>query len=479
MPDKQPDPAPGETPGATPPAAETPPAIEQTDITNLALNRLGYELENELPPEAPAAAPEPTPEGEAAPAADPDAPAAAGETPAEVPAAEAPPVATPPAAPVVVAKAKKKLPAPPVPAAPTAAEIIKGVTDALRAPAPAAAAPTPTAPVEPELNDIDKADLELARYAAEAMPEKYKGFDAKVLQFVKERDAKIQEILAEDGTFDPNGDAYQKFIRERRPVYQGADRTRLTERRIKDEATKEADARIAASEKKYERQLRRLEATPKILAEVNRSTEELLAIEDEAVKAFKEDPTKAADINPFEAPIIATAANDVRAMTEEYLKIANDLVEPDAANPVHVGVSNLVRKQGEILDQMPESQRLAKDGRVYVSRETFAKLPAAERGRFATFDDAQVVVLIREFGKQVVNARLKDVRARLEKAGYKRQAATVAPVGAVKTTPAAPAQRPANAPKATSTPATAAPQKPVVRSSSPHLKALGMTDPGD
>lgn len=459
-----------------PPAAETPPpAPAPVDITNLALSRLGYKIANELPPEPPAEPvvepPVETPPPAEAPAGETTPPAAPAESSPQ--GDVTPPVAPPAEPPAPVARVKKKTPAPPPPPPPTAEEIVKGVTDALRPPTP----PPPAAPEEPVLTDFDREELELAKFAAQTMPDKYKGQDAKVLQFVKERDAKIQEIIKEEGTFDPQSEAYQKFMRERRPQYQGLDRTKLDRARVRAEVVKEAEIKLAELEKRQERNIRRLEVSPVIHREAGESEKAVLELDDDAVKTYKADPQKALDTDPIEAPIIHAATQDVRVMTEEYLRIANDLVEPSKDNPIHVGLSELVQKQGELLDAMPVEQRTGPDGRVYVSRAAFAKLNAADKARYRTFDDGQVLVLIREFGKNVVTQRLKQERARLEKAGYKRVPATPAPTGAATppaTPPSAVPPKPTNAPKASSTPAGAPPAKPAGKTVPAHLKALGI-----
>lgn len=475
------------TPAATTPApaAETPPAPTEKDLTNLALSRLGYALENELPPEDPnKGAGDPAAEAAADPAAAATPPAEGGEAtpPAGDPAAAPAAPAAPPAAPAApVEKVKIKPKAAPAPAAPTIKDIVAGVTEALRAnqpPAPAAAA-APAAPVvdEPELNPLDKEELELAKFAAEVMPDKYKGFDAKVASYFKARDAEVAAIIKEEGEFDPNSERFQKFLREKRPNYHGVDRRRIETERIVRAAEAKAEAKIQAREREMDLKLRRLEVGPTIVRETAESAEAVLSIEDDVVKAVKADPVKAREELPFEAPIVESVANDVRTMTEEYLKIANGLVEPSADNPVHVGLSDLVKRQGELLDAMPQEQRVAPDGRVYISRASFVKLPEAERARYRTFDDAQVVTLIREFGKNAVATQLKAVRTRLEKSGYKKVAPTPAPSGAAPAAPAAPATppKPTTAPKAGSAP-TSPPAAPKPKQAAPHLKALGVTD---
>jgi hypothetical protein len=474
-PEATPAPAATEQPAAAAqPSTETKPA----DVTRLALQRLGYAVEDELPPE------ETPPAGDATP---PDGnPPAKGAPPAEgtppaggevTPPAPAAPEQKPPT-PRIKPKVK-----PAAPAAPTTADIVKSVVEAMNQTKQPPAAAAPATPQEPELSDFDREEYELARFAAEAMPEKYKGFDAKVLSFVKRRDEEIKAIIAEDGEFDPQSERYQKFIRENRPTFQGADRQRLMREQVKREVMSEADRKIQEREQQLDRKIRHLETAPVIRQEVQAAAESVLTLDDDAVKEFKADPKKAADDNPIEAPIIERAVQDVTAMTEEYLKISNGLIDPDPKNEIHVALSALMEHQGKLLDSMPEEQRTASDGRVFISVERYLELkerkdPALKQYR--TIDAKLGVGLIREFGKNVVQTRLKETRERLARAGFKREkAAPATPAAPAGAAPApAPAAAPAKpAPKATVTPAAAPPSKPAGKTdAAPHLKVLGISD---
>lgn len=473
---------PVETPAAEPvtppvetPAVETPaPVAEPADITNLALSRLGYALEDELPAEAPVEPAETPAEGEA-PAAETPTPAE-GEAAAPAPASEE--------APAEVRKVKKKVAAPaPAPAPPTAKDIIDGVTAAMRA-TTTPAAPAAVTPDDPAaaLTDFDREEYELARFAEEAMPEKYKGHAAKVIAFAKARDEKIRTIIEKEGEFDANSEEYTEFVRKAKPAFQGADRNRLMREQIERNAAAKAEAKFAEREQRLERKLRAIESTPVIERTVNTVAEQVLAVEDEAVKEFKADPAKAVESNPVEAPIIESVLKDVRDLTSEYLKIAHELTDPDPKNPIHVGLSTFVREQGKRIDALPVEQRTRQDGRVYISRERMialrrAKDPSVEN--YCELSDNQVVDLIRDLGKTALTTRLTDARTRLEKAGFKRTPVAAAPVGAA---PAAVPPKPAvvrpAAPKSVAPPSAARPATPASKSTSaPHLKSMGFSDP--
>lgn len=483
--DQDPNPATKETPETTAtPAVETPP--EELDVTATALKRLGFVLDDELPPdETPPETPEGDGEGEGTGDANPPG---SDDTPPENP-EETPTAPETPAAEEPRKTVKRKAP-PPAPL--SAADIARAVAEALGnkgKPEEEVRKPIVADPEE-SLPEYDREELSLARFAAEVMPDKYKGMDQKYLSYLQKRDAKIAEIIKEEGEFDPQSEDFQKFVREHRPNFQGTDRQKVIKEQVKRETLSEADKRLQEREKKWERKIRELEVGPTIPKKLNEVQEYMLDLDDEAVKQFKSDPAKAADNNPIETPLIEGAVRDVAEMTKEYLRVANGLTDPSDDNPVHGALANFISHQGKLLDAIPEDKRVRADGRILVSRERMHQLVQSKSPQVAsycTFDDDMVVDMLREFGKQSIKTRLAETRARLEKAGFKRTVAapvnTPAPTGAeAAAKPAAPVAqkpKPPQPPKAGASPTPPPPVKGGTKTVAPHLKALGITSDVD
>jgi hypothetical protein len=363
-----------------------------------------------------------------APAA--DAPAEKKETPAAAPAAEAKPAeekkgeATPaaptadPAARVTERLRKVKAEdAPPPAPAPTAEEIAKATLDETER-RRAAAAPKD----EPALNPEDQQDLELAAYAATKKPDRYAAMPDQLRGYFKKRDellaAKAQELGGADTpefTEFLGSEEYKRFVRGNRPGYQRGDHAELRTARIEDAALEKANAKIAEAEAKLKREIAEVKLAPVIEKTVNAAVGSLLAVDDEAVKLYAENPEKALQERPREARIVEQTATGLAAATNEFLRYYNGLVEYDGKNRLHQFIGGFVDKQGELLDRMPEAER-TRDGVVLVSPGKFAELhKAGKTAGFATFSDRDIVTMLEKFTADELGKQLKGIRDEVEK----------------------------------------------------------------
>lgn len=459
---------PGNQPEPTPPSDGVIDAAasqkKDDDILSTGLARLGYSLGDELPVDPPATeppeTPAETPEVPETPAA--TEPAAPAETPAETP-------AEPPPEPEPERRPKRKV----KPPQPSVDEIVNRAVDRIKqATVPPATPPAPP-PVDDlaSLSDVDREEVELARFAAKAMPGKYGDMERKIRDFVDSRNKKVAEIIRENGEFDPNDEEYRKWVGSVRPNYSGADRNKLITERIKHETEESFERKYAEREKKLQREIKKVEAAPVIASAARETYQEIVGIDDDVAKAVAADPAKAIENNPFEAPTVLKNAQDTTKMVEEYMRISSGIIDADAQNPIHVGLDHLIAAQGRKLDAMPQDKRVAPDGRVWVSRDAYFKMREANDpnlSSYRTFEDRDVVTLIREFGKSVTVRQLSDIREKLAKSGYKREPSAAAPSGAPKAVvpPVAPA-----APKKPTAPKAASP------ASSPSIGAPGEASP--
>lgn len=462
MPTTQPETIPAEELPVEELPAEEVIVTPEPDMTELALRRLGYSVAAELPEEDELVV-------------DPELPPEEAEV-----AAELPPEELPPEAPVVRAK-RRAVPAV-VPQA-SNQDIIKGLTEALRqsrdTPAPAVAAAAQTIAL-PKLNEYDADEVELAEFAAKTMPDKYAGAGSKALEYINKRDRKISEIIKEEGEFDPNSDDYRAFVTQNRPVISVGDRSKLTRERIKQEVMAEATRHFDEKQKEIDRKIRQIESTPKIKHALSESMKTALSVDDDAVKAYLEDPNKSMEDNPFETPVIMHVEKEAQSMTSEFLNIASGLIDPDSSNPLHVKLNEFIENQGKLIDAAPEERRVTSDGKVLVSRSQYARLSAEgspNLGRYTPLSDSQVTTLMGEYHKNLLSGYLKTNRDRLTKAGYQRAAkappAAVTPQKVVAAAPVGATNKPKVAPRAVAAPRSA-PAAPASSSgSAPHLKALG------
>lgn len=334
---------------------------------------------------------------------------------------------------------------------------------------PQKAETTPTTTTTPAVDDsalqpVDREELDIMRYAAEVEPEKFKALPDQYISFVRARDAFVAKKVAEDGQFDPTSDDFKQFIDKNRPTLARQERRRLETKRIEDAALSKARAEIAKESTELRRQLTEIRMTPVINGAVQQVRDVVLSLDDEVVKKFKADPAKALDEHPLEAPVIQQTVQEVSAMTQEYLKIAEGIVTPDPEkNPTHNMLSGFLANQFRLLDSLPEDQR-TKDGKLIVSPQKLAELQKAKSqmaARCRVFTDAEVLAMIEAGGQLRIQKSFEDIRSKVAKSGFVKKAAP-APTTAAAQTSATTAAKPATqqAPKAISTPKGSAPAAP-------------------
>lgn len=368
---------------------------------------------------------------------------------------------------------------------PVTREELKELIERIGQPKTETAQPQQQQTQEPQLPAPDREEFEFARYAAQAEPEKYKDLPEKFVAFVRARDEFVAQQIKENGEFDPNSDEFKQFVERNRPTFQRGDRKRLEVQRIKDEAKAEFRGEFEKEKRALERKVMAIEATPVIQQAARAVVDAVLAIEDDAVKAFKADPKKALDENPLEAPIIAQTVREAGEMAEEYLKLSRGLADPDLEkNPTHQRLDAFIAHQGKLLDAEPEAKRTMPDGKILVSPARMAEMVAKKNplaSRYTTFTDEQIVAMIQEGGKNKITHQLQNTRKLVEKAGFVRkqaaaptqqqtqQAAAAAQTSAQQ---AAPAQQ-QSAPKAVASVKAAPPASASKGGTPSHMKALG------
>lgn len=331
------------------------------------------------------------------------------------------------------------------------------------APEPTASAPaaasTPVATEKPATDDLldeERERYELAKFAASKYPEKYKGLDEKFLKFYKDHKEYLEKTRKEnpEATFDEH--EYQAWLAKNQPKLSPSE-VRLLER---EQITEVAAARSREEVLQVKEELFRRDEEPKVKREadnfyvgvVNESMPaEVAALVkekglDEARKKFPIE-LEAVDL------ISKTAADDI----EEYLRLTRINPETrrpirayDKSNPQHVRVLKLVN---EICDSFKESGTgLIKDGKSFLTREEYFRLPPERRAAHWTFDNAEIVRRAQGIAKATVGHLIKQRRQEWEERarayGYERPSAAPGgpPAGpAASSAPAAPRPSPSPA----------------------------------
>jgi hypothetical protein len=438
------------TPVATPPAAAPDAAPENM------MKILGYYVEpaeqEKLPnPEGGEdPAPDPTPDPAPDPAAD-QAP-----EPSADPAADPAPEGEPAPTPAPPANRARKLPADDEPAL-TRQELDDAVRKAVQSTKPATEDPLAK---YGKLAPNERRALELAEFAAKQMPDRYADMLDRELEFIGKNRAKIAEITEANGSFDPNDESYQEFIRRARPGYQPGDREELVITRAEIRGAERAREEIRPQLEEHRRQLNEVKAAPLIKETLSAVEVDVFSVLDKPIaEALKANPGLAAKNFGVEAPLAMIIVEETKNNVREYLAISKGVREYDRGDSTHRLLLDFVKKQGSILDTVPEEKR-TRNGKLLVSREAFAKIPENRRGNVVTFTDMDVVDMLTAAGKNYLKGAITAERTRLENAGYKKVGSPAVAATPKTTVPAEPKAAVLTPPKPAAAPKPALPSAP-------------------
>lgn len=344
------------------------------------------------------------------------------------------------------------------------------------APAPT---PTPTPPPAPkaepsdsdfekELVDEERAQLEDARNAEKYLGEKYKGFGAKMVGFLKENAKRA--AAAEAGELDGkpyDASEYEKWHAANLPKVSVLDQRQINRLAVKDDLKKEFEPKM-----EEERHSRWVDTeAPKIKAKGNDIYNKLAnaALPDDVIAAVAERTKGITDraeylkkvqevqkdyALEFEIAenVINVATNDV----EEFHRLTT--INPATGkpvtafvptNPVHERLINMV---AEICTEFKTTggAELKKDGKWFVTREEWHGMAPEQRGPFWTFDNDQIIERALGKVKSAVSTLVAQEHKRLEGRGFKR---TIAAAVDAPTPPPVPGSGAPPAPRPTPPPA--------------------------
>jgi hypothetical protein len=392
----------------------------------------------------------------------------------------APPSDPPPAKPKVIVEKAKPI-----------EDIVEGIVRRVAKETPAAppapekkeeapAAADPDADFVESLGESEKEAIELARYAAKAMPDKYGTMAKKTLDYLKKVDSYIDEKRKEDSDWDPDTDEnFAAFIEENQPIYQSGDRKKLERQWIADQVRQDVEKEFKPKMEATEHAERMRELKPEIDKSVNsyRATVAQRFVPDdkspfhEVFKAAEEkDPTfggkeawdAAATIDPLAASVAKNFLGQAETLGREYLELVGGERQAayDQKLPASAPSNQKALRQQNLFSFIDQQEQIfARDGgemrvvngRSFVTRRELEKMPAPEQARHWTLGHEDVLdmlaVAAATQAKTVLAAEIK----RREDEGYVRPAKAVA---AKKEAPAAkPAAKKEESPKTTITPA--------------------------
>lgn len=362
----------------------------------------------------------------------PEAAAAPAAAPAKTETAPAP--AAEPEKPIKVSKK----PAPKRPDLPAATE------PAAPAVAPAAAPVAPDAKWEESLLDDEKAALEDARFAEKVNP-KHKGLADKMGKFFRDQ----KEYLEKNPDADESDPGYKRILAQQ-PSLTASDKREIAEARIEDRVAKKHESKFV--DLQHELYVR--DEEPKVEKEAQQIRHHLAfnALPKEMLDVLKEKglpvlQKEYADELEVAGGLINAVVDDAKELLritriDPKTKRSLASVAADSTHPKweqHNRISAMVNEAcADFQKNAPQAEQV-RDGKWFVTREEWAKLPAAARSQFWTFTNSEehvreMIGRVLGWQRDFISAELKKREDALKARGWERKR----PVA----TPAAPATPP-------------------------------------
>jgi hypothetical protein len=301
-----------------------------------------------------------------------------------------------------------------------------------------ARAPEPTDSYVQNLGETEREEIELARYAEKSMPDRYNGMANRFVAYFKALDEYVSKGRADnpERAFDETDADFQRWQRQNRPDFKGADRQKLIRQQIREEAARDAEKAVQAREVALNRRLSQVEARPvieKSVAEFGAKVATLLTQGEDPLKEIAEKAAqvgwqKLADEDPAVAGRVHAVVADGERKLGAYLALATNAADFDTANPDHVWINGFVDNQGKYFAQHGGDFRRTQfpDGSVrdFLPLAEFNRrynLNPATANLFWTFQPGDIEQLLVQNTRQLATQTAREEIARLEKSGFKRQ----------------------------------------------------------
>jgi len=271
----------------------------------------------------------------------------------------------------------------------------------------------------PEEKDI----YELAKFASQNM-DGFKGKDKQFKDYFEKTKNYIDKRITEDPNVDLSEDEdYRSFIEKNRPDFSQVDIKNVERERNVHEAMRRIEEKQAPEKERARIEQERARKAPQVhkqkLEFREYSTKALpeefadVTKDQESIKAF-------AESNPLEFQIVNSITTDLHNLGDLLLDITQGMVAFDESNPVHSKLLSWVNKEQENYIQTGQTQQ---DGKTFMRRERFFKLPESKRTPYWTWDDADLIAILTMRAKQRIEESVTRQRQILEKSGYAKQVA--------------------------------------------------------
>jgi len=268
------------------------------------------------------------------------------------------------------------------------------------------------------LSAEERERYELAKWASENVPDR-KGLDGNYLSFFKNHKKYVDKRLTEDPDVELEHDeGYRKFIESNKPKVNVKE---LEHARISSQAEANAMNKLAPEIARLEKQQKAMAGGPVAQQRFESSKVHFRnAIPKDLQGEFSKDPAAFSRERPFETKIVNSVLEDAFAMAQSFYNILHEVEEYNEQNPAHVGLSQWIDKEQT---DFINSGKTKKDGKVFIRRERYPEVSEAEREKYYTFTDDEVIQLLALRVNQNISGKLNHLNEQLSSAGYSRNGA--------------------------------------------------------
>lgn len=264
------------------------------------------------------------------------------------------------------------------------------------------------------LNDKEKARYELAKWASSNV-EGFRGKDAEYLKFFKAHKDLLDRKIADDPDVNLEEDEeYIRFLKQNRPAF---DVQRVNNERIRRDAEKSALDKLQPELEKQKKELAAIRNKPIAKQQID-GTKKAIAnnIPKEILEGFRGDPNYT-KTHALEAKIVDRVLGDANAMATAFHEINNDIIEYDPKNNIHVALAKWIDLEQ---DTFIKTGRTKRNGKVFVRRERFNRVPESEKNNYYTFSDEELMDMLAKRAGKSMQDQIQSTLQELQNSGFVR-----------------------------------------------------------
>jgi hypothetical protein len=273
----------------------------------------------------------------------------------------------------------------------------------------------------------ERAMFEKVLYADKRLGGDYKGKAKQFKDFFKKNKDFVEKRMADDDFYDPaTDDQYKEFISKNKPQFNRSDEDKVYREMILEEADKRINRKTSERIEQLEKQIQRQQTQPRI-------NQAKAHFRKNAQKVIPEDINKQitgsetglkdfAESNPLEYQIVEKNTQEMLAFSDALTDIFLDPNTPIDVenNQMHNHLNQWINHQQEQFIKTGQTQ--LDDGRTFMRRERFYRLPEDKRAEYYTWDDNAILNLLALTYKDKMQAEIATHRQAMEKAGYRKVA---------------------------------------------------------